>query len=225
MTVGSHELVGLAALVGRGDGVGGARRREAVAVDERVVGELDAVPARVAVHGVVAAADGGDSARSRSPSMCSSISARYSGRAPRRRVAAVEEGVHDEVGHALAARQVDARLEVAEVGVHAAVRDETHEVERGCPSPALWRRPACRTGFSKKRAVVDRLADARQVLVDDAAGADVEVADLGVAHLPGGQADGRARRVERAVRVGRPEPVEDRRVGERHGVARSAGCA
>ena len=50
-------------------------------------------------------------------------------------------------------------------------------------------------------AVGDRLGDAREVLVDDAAGADVEVPDLGVAHLARRQADGRPGGVERAVRV------------------------
>ena len=62
---GPHELVVLAAPVGGLHGglrVGGD---EALAVDERVVGELDAVPARVAVHGVVAAADHAEAAAGR----------------------------------------------------------------------------------------------------------------------------------------------------------------
>ena len=40
--------------------------------------------------------------------------------------------------------------------------------------------------------VADRLVDPGQVLVDDAPRAHVGVADLGVAHLPGWQADGLA---------------------------------
>ena len=44
-------------LLDRGQRVGGAL---AARVDQRCVGERDAVPALVAVHGVVAAADGGD---------------------------------------------------------------------------------------------------------------------------------------------------------------------
>ncbi len=47
------------------------------------------------------------------------------------------------------------------------------------------------------------------------------MADLGVAHLPRRQADRLARRGERRVRVLRPQPVEDRRVGEVDGVARA----
>ena len=49
-----------------------------------------------------------------------------------------------------------------------------------------------------ERAVRDRLVDAREVLRDDRAGAEVEVADLGVAHLA--LAAGR-RRAPQAVSV------------------------
>ncbi len=54
-----------------------------------------------------------------------------------------------------------------------------------------------------------------------AARADRQVADLGVAHLAGGQADCLARGGERRVRELAPEPVEDRRVGELDRVARA----
>ena len=58
--------------------------------------------------------------------------------------------------------------------------------------PPLSRRRAIR--LAQRRGLLDLaagdgLADARQVLHDDAAGADVEMADLGVAHLPIRQAD------------------------------------
>ena len=43
----------------------------------------------------------------------------------------------------------------------------------------------------EERAVLDRLVDPQQVLLDDRARAEVEVPDLGVAHLPLGQADRR----------------------------------
>src|SRR6185295_14828299 len=43
---------------------------------------------------------------------------------------------------------------------------------------------------------------------------EVEVADLAVAHLALGQADGLALRGERRVRIALPQVVEDRRVGQ-----------
>ena len=77
--------------------------------------------------------------------------------------------------------------------MHAAAR---HEARAGAAPPALARR---RAGLPQRlvleeAAVGDGLVDAHQVLLDDRARAEVQVADLGVAHLAVGQADGAARR-------------------------------
>ena len=58
-------------------------------------------------------------------------------------------------------------------------------------------------GVLEERAVVDRLVDAHQILVEPPARADRQVADLAVAHLPGRQPGSLARRLERRVRVRR----------------------
>src|ERR1700722_15436290 len=51
------------------------------------------------------------------------------------------------------------------------------------------------------RAVLDGIADPHQFLLDDAAGADGQMADLGVAHLPVRQSDRAAGGVEERVRA------------------------
>ena len=63
-----------------------------------------------------------------------------------------------------------------------------------------------------ERAVRDRASTRIEVLVDDRARADRQVADLGVAHLPLGEPHRLAGRGELRVRVARPEIVEDGRV-------------
>ena len=73
----------------------------------------------------------------------------------------------------------------------------------------------------EERAVRDRLVHAQQILVEPSAGADRQVADLAVPHLPGRQAGRLAGRLDRRVRELAPEPVEDRRVGKLDGVARA----
>ena len=73
----------------------------------------------------------------------------------------------------------------------------------------------------EEAAVGDRVVDPGQVLLDDRAGAEVEVADLGVAHLAVGEADVAAAGRERRVRVALPERVEDRGVGLGDRVARA----
>ena len=71
---------------------------------------------------------------------------------------------------------------MAVVGVHAAVREQACQVQ-----PAAAGLGLCdalqQNRIGKKIAVPDRFGDAGQVLVNDPAGADIEVADLGVAHL------------------------------------------
>ena len=104
------------------------------------------------------------------------------------RVAAVQQRVNPHGRHALARRQLHERDEVAVVGMNATGADEPHGVQ----APGLLRPLARRDerGSRVERAVSDGGVDARQVLEHRATGAQVEVADLGVAHLPGGQADG-----------------------------------
>ena len=60
--------------------------------------------------------------------------------------------------------------------------------------------------------------DAEQVLIDDAAGPDVEVTHLVVAHLPFGQANVLTVGGERGVGVDRQQAIKARRGGHMHGV-------
>ena len=188
-----------------------------LALAEQVDRLLRAVPALVAVHGEVAADDGADA--SRAGLRARRLDPRQRLRARRRRrVAPVGERVDDEVGDVALRREPDQRLEVLLGGVHAAARDEPDQVhalggaQRGDQRLVLAQRP-----------VLDGLVDPREVLRDDRARAEVEVAHLGVAHLARRQADGLAARGERGVRVLLPQPVEDRRVGECDRVARAVG--
>ena len=72
-------------------------------------------------------------------------------------------------------------------------------------------------------AVADALVDPRQVLVDDAAGAHVHVADLGVAHLSGGQTDRFAGRDQLGMRIPLQQRVVGRLARERDGVVLGLG--
>ena len=211
------ELVGLLALIRGLDRLGGTRRPQALGVDDRVVGELAALPARVAIHRVVAAADRGDTSRLAQPAL---KLGQVLAAAVRQRVAAVGEGVEDDVGHALLRGQLDRRLDVLPAGVHAAVGDQPEQVQAAARAA-----PGAVAGVEQRRvfeeaAVGDRVVDPRQVLLDDRPGAEVEMADLGVAHLPVGQPDVAPLGGEFRVRIRAPETVEDGRLGQRDRVAR-----
>ena len=185
-------------------------------MDDRVVGELGPLPAGVAVHRVEAAGDGSDPARPIEPAL---ELLDVAGAAVGQGVAAVGEGVEDDVGDALLGGELDRGLDVLPAGVDAAVGDEPEQVEpaAGAAAGALAGRPQ---GLVLEEAAVgDRVVDPGQVLLDDGAGAEVEVADLGVAHLPFGEADVAPLGRELGVGELRPEPVEDRRLGDRDRVA------
>ena len=99
---------------------------------------------------------------------------------------------------------------MARVAVNAVRRHETDEVKRVFVALAPRHRVDKRR-LLEEVAVANALVDARQVLIDDAAGAHRDVADLRVAHLPGGQADRLARGDERRM----SEAIEQLEVGRR----------
>ena len=206
-----HELVGLLTLVGGFDRLDRAGGPQPLAVDDRVVGELGPLPTGVAVHRVVAAADGADPPRLAQPAFeLGDVGAT----AVRQRVAAVGEGVEDDVGDALLRGQLDRRLDVLPAGVDAAVGDQPQQVQAPARAAAGVLAGGQQRRVLEEAAVGDRVVDPGQVLLDDRAGAEVEVADLGVAHLAVGEADVAALGGELGVRVALPEGVEDRRAGQ-----------
>jgi len=108
-------------------------------------------------------------------------------------------------------------LDVLLVTVHAAVGEQAEHMQRAAVGHGQVH------GFRELRiarelAVGNGLGDARQVLVDDAAGAEIGVPDFGIAHLPHGQADVHARARDQRVRALGPQALEVRRAGVGDGV-------
>src|SRR2546423_5447834 len=97
--------------------------------------------------------------------------------------------------------------------MNAAVGDQSEEVEAFGGERPLY----CLV--VRERAGRNRIIDARQVLLHHGSGPEVQVPDLGVAHLPLRQPDSAAPRGQGRVRVRGPERIEDRRVGQRDRVA------
>ena len=102
----------------------------------------------------------------------------------RQRVAAVGEGMDHEVRDAGAGGHADQRVQVVDARMHATVGHERRDMDA---RRAVQRRAQHRVAAEVLE--LGGLVDQRQVLLDDGAGAEVEVTDLRVAHLPVGQAD------------------------------------
>src|SRR5262249_44697391 len=122
--------------------------------------------------------------------------------------------VRERVDPRLLGCEAKQRLDVVDVRVHAAVR---HEAEKVDALAALERGDERRV--LEEGTVGNCPVDAHEVLEEDAAGPDREVADFGVAHLSVREAYGLTGRGERRVRKLAPEAVEVRRAGELDGVA------
>ena len=131
------------------------------------------------------------------------VAIRSSGSSARSRTADVGDTSRPSVNawiHVFSGAKREQRLQVVDVRMDAAVRDEAQQVHA---LAALERARQHRA--LEERAVLDRLVHAHQVLVEPAAGADRQVADLAVPHLAGWQARRLARGLDRRVRELAPE--------------------
>ena len=119
---------------------------------------------------------------------------------------------------ALVLGQLQQGEQVLQMGVDAAVGQQAHQVQ-GSPLLLAGVHGVVIGGIGGKVAVGDGLGDAGQVLKYHAAGADVGVTHLAVAHLPVGQAHVQSGR--RQLRMGEflEELVQPGRFGGPHRIA------
>ncbi len=186
---GNEELIGHAVVVALLDARHriGIRAALGLAVHHGVKCLALAFPALVAIHRVVAAVDGGHFAHAVLAHLLLEL-----GDIPRagvgRGVAAIHECVHEDALQSVLARHAQQRVEMFLVRVHAAVGDKSEQMQlraalarplHGLHDRRLFRELPCG----------NQRVDARDVHLHNAAGADVQVADFAVAHLPVGQAD------------------------------------
>jgi len=206
---GLQELVSLALLVAFLDGLDWVGALLALSADDTLHTQLDAVPALVAVHDIVASDDGGDLANADLLGLVEQL-LHVTRAALGVRVAAVAEEVDEDLRHLHLLGDLEQADQVVDVRVDTAVGDEPQQVQT---SVALL---GAVEGLDDvldlvQFALLEGLVDADAVLPDDTAGADVQVADLTVAHEALGQADSERRGLEFGVALGRL------RVGVREG--------
>ena len=193
-----------------------------LACDHGVEGLALLLPAEVAVHGEVAAVDAGECADADLAELLLEL-LNEAEAAGGQGVASVHEGVDEDVRELLLAGHAQECVEVADVGVDAAIGEQTDEMQ----AVTLLRGELEGTdegGIGEEAAVGDGGVDAGHVHADDAAGAEVEVADLGVAHLAVWEADEVIAGVEEGVGVLGEETVVNGLAGEGDGVSECFGA-
>src|SRR5438132_606334 len=115
--------------------------------------------------------------------------------------------------------QLGERHQVVVVSVDAARSHQAQEVQPAAPLHRVAR-GGQQDRVGEEAAVVDGVADARQILHNGEAGTQVEVPDLAVAHLALWQADGRTGGSQLAVRPGEGEPIPGRQPRSQQRIAR-----
>ena len=215
------EFVGLPGVVGLLDRRDGILGRGAHAVDDRVVRQLGAVPALVAVHRVVTPDHSRNNRRMAVWPYGRNEVLHERERRLRRRVPPVEERV-DRDRQAGAPPQLNRGEQVRIERVDPAGADQAHQVQRAVLASSLRAQLHQRLQLIELSRL-DALRDAHDVLRHHPARAEVQVPDLAVAHLSRGESHRQARRLEQRARGPLPQAVPDRRRAELDGVAVPAG--
>ena len=119
-------------------------------------------------------------------------------------IAAIQKRMHVKIFHARFRSHVHQFKDLRLVAVHAAGRQQAQHMQR-VGFAHLNRLHHHRV--SAKFAGFNRMFNFRVILIHHAAGADVHVADFGIAHLPRGQAHHFFRSVDNGVRVLTPQKI------------------
>ena len=190
-------------------------------VDHDVVGALDALPTVVAVHRPITTRDGGNA--SVATGLLGNLGqegaelAHVASTGLRVDVAAIHEGVDTNGLDAMLGSHLDQSLNVVHMRMNTARAHKAHEVESLAVSldivHSLDKNLVLGDG-----AILDGIVDARKLLEHDAAGTDVEVTHLGVAHLAVGKAHVLARSTERGVGVLLVQAIKEGRLGSGDGI-------
>ncbi len=176
-----------------------------LALGDQVIGRLDTGPAMVAVHGVVAADDGGDAAAAQFPELVLH-EPQGGGGAAWRGVATIEKCVHIDLLRATPGGQLRHGVDMLLVAVHAAGRQQAEDMH-GTTGVHRQVHGIGEGGIIEEGAGLDGTADAGELLVDHAPGTQIEMSHLRVAHLVAGQSDGGARGADQGMGILRPEAV------------------
>ena len=193
-----HELVGDFCSVGGGHGRCRIWKSIPPPVNQQVVGLGDALPPLVPVHRPVPAANGGEPSAGLGTDGLKLLE--VSRAELGRRVPTIGEGVDHHIGHLGIGGDAQQGVQVVLLAVDAPAAHQPHEVE---PTALLLggRQGLLEHGLGGDGPIRNGPVDAKQILIDNAAGPDVEVAHFAVAHLPRGQADVLTVRGERGVGV------------------------
>ena len=156
-------------------------RQNAFSIDQRRICLFHALKPVVPVHGIIAPHHGRNlTAAERFKLVLQRMDVAFA--AFRRHIASIHKAVDEHILQAVVPRQLHECIQVRQVTMYAAVAAKAVKVQRGTVLFAVFDR-AEESGIFEEVPVLNGFRDARQLLIHHAPGADVQVADLGIAHL------------------------------------------
>ena len=108
--------------------------------------------------------------------------------------------------------------------MHAAVRHQPEQMQLSPSQAARILHRVEQHWMREEFAVLDHQVDARDSMMHDAPGSNIQMADFAVPHLPLGQPDKRPAGVNQSVRILAQQPVIGRLARERDGVGLGFGA-
>lgn len=192
---------------------GGASAGLALTEDDGIPADLNAVPAFVAIHGIETANNGsnlgtvgGNGILQLLEESCATLGIG---------VATIGDGMNHDVFHTGFRSNLYNADEVVNVGVHATVGNKPEQVKTRTDCLGERFRD---DGVLGQGTIIDGVGNAAEVLKNNATGTQVEVADLGVAHLTIGQTYILPGSPQHGVRASGEQFVSVRSGGEHGGI-------
>ena len=210
------EFVGNVSCIGMFQAGLGIRFLRSFAEGDGIIGFFDAFPALVAVHGIVAAADGGDFTDAEFCALVFQFLEVFAGTAGQY-VAAVEEGVDVDFLQAIALRHFQKTIEMLFTAVDAARRYQAQQVESRVFFLDVFH-GTDESRLLEESSVFDILGDLGQRLVHNTSRTDIKMAHFRVANLAVRQTDVFARCAEIRMRIFFPKFRQDLEVCLGYGV-------
>ena len=210
------ELIRHAPRVGGLYRLGGARGVDAFSRRHGAVGPLASLPTLIAVHRVVASDDGGEFGPRLAPQALRIATDEAQTRAGRR-IPPVRESVREDSLDPDFSPQSRQRHPVVLKTVHAAVRNQTEDVQGAASRPGFLDVLDERREFEEIVAL-DRAVDANDDLIHHPARAEIEMPHFGIAHLPVRKPHGAPGGEEAGMGTVREQGIHGRGIGQCDGV-------
>ena len=177
---------------------------------------FDTIPTIIAIHRIIATRDHADahiSIRHILENGCDLLLELFdvTTSAARRHITTVHEAVDAHLIHTKTLGHLEQGIKMGVIRMHATIRKEPHKMQGRTMLSDRSHRRGDHLVFEELAALAG-IIDTRELLVDRSSSTDIQMPDLGIAHLTLRQTNGLSRSIEFDVWTGREKLIEMRRV-------------